>query len=75
MTTGQRHILTTMAIGLAGTLCGCGSDTRMQHTNATTTEELNQISDNTAENAGQGEAQDMSDPTTGGGVATKPRKY
>ena len=71
----QPGFLSVATILLPACLTGCGDGTKMQHTNATQTEQLNQIADNTAEDAGQGAAQNMSDPTLGGGVATKPRKY
>jgi len=77
MTAFGRSMRGGAALALLGGLGGCGSDTSMQHTNATTTEQLNQIADNTSSIAGA----DETSPGSAGAAATqgrrptKPRKY
>ena len=74
MTTYGSIILGAAGLMLLG---GCGSDTSIQHTNATTTEALNQIADNTSSTAGADDSQDGS----AAGIAAestranKPRRY
>jgi hypothetical protein len=65
------------ALILLGGLGGCGSDTSMQHTNASTTEQLNQIADNTSSTAGadEGGSGSAHDAATQGRRPSKPRKF
>ena len=72
---GQR-IIAAAGMALLCPLSGCGgSSSSVQYTNDATTEQLNQIADNTSDTAGSGQAQDATDVRQGMGVATKPRQY
>ncbi|WP_420137760.1 hypothetical protein [Sphingomonas sp.] len=77
MTGRGRTIPCATALILLGGLGGCGSDASIQHTNASTTEQLNQIADNTSNTAGADESSPGSahDAATQGRRPTKPRKY
>lgn len=77
MTAIGRSILAIASLALPAALGSCGSDTSMQHTNATTTEQLNQIADNTSSTAGADQTHDGSAAAVAAQSTrpTKPRKY
>jgi predicted small lipoprotein YifL len=69
---------TLIASSLA--LAGCGSQSPVEHTNATTTDRLNEISQNTTEFDGATQATTPSTPDELGqsmraGAATRPRQH
>ncbi|WP_162875508.1 hypothetical protein [Sphingomonas crusticola] len=72
-----RYISGAGGLALLVSLSGCGSDTSMQHTNATTTEQLNQIADNTSSTAGADQTRDGSaaDIAAQSTRPSKPRRY
>lgn len=78
MTAMRRFIpLPALFLALLGPLGGCGSDTSMQHTNATTTQELNEIADNISGTAGAGPILDRSQADVAAQITrpAKPRQY
>ena len=68
---------TILGVAVLMLLVGCGSDTSIQHTNASTTEQLNQIADNTSSTAGADQSRDGSaaDIAAQSTRPTKPRSY
>ncbi|HWI85333.1 MAG TPA: hypothetical protein VNT42_03280 [Sphingomonas sp.] len=65
-------VAATIGLAAISGLAGCGTDTSIEHTNAATTAELNDIAANISATAGRGPDGDQRQKMT---VATRPRKY